>query len=248
MFDYEVKIATGNADIDKALRLRFEVFKLEMGKVISRDFDKQLNVDEYDKFCDHLIVIDKNKNLVVGTYRLLPGSNVDKNLGFYSERFFDIANIKKLKGGMLELGRSCVHKDYRDQLVINLLWTGIANYIKEHKVRYLIGSVRLASVEPKEVSMAFSLIKECYYAPSVFRVKPKPENTFGGLIKDIELTNPDEVLKNLPALVKGYLRLGVRVCGEPAINTDLGSVVLFILLDINRMSPAYKRHFFGSKR
>lgn len=245
MFDYEIKIATDSSDIEKALRLRFEVFKLEMGNALDRDFNRRLDVDEYDKFCEHLIVIDKSNNQVVGTYRLLFSSKADKRIGFYSEKFFNITNIKKLNKEMLELGRSCVHKDYRDHLVINLLWSGIARYIQEHNVKYLFGSVRLATTDPKEVSMAFNLIRKRYYASPRFRVKPWPQNSFKGLDEDIELKNPREILRQLPALVKGYLRLGVKVCGLPAMNPDFGSVVLFILLDLERMAPSYRRHFFG---
>ena len=247
MLDYEVKIANTQSEIEKAMELRFEVFKLEMeGKnQLNRSFKKELDADEYDQYCQHLIVIDKNKDLVVGTYRLCLSTEINKTLGFYSEKIFDIANIKKINDKMLELGRSCVHKDYRDQLVISLLWSGIAKYISDHKIRFLFGSVRLANTDPKEVSKTFSLIKEKYYAPDKFRVKPWPQNAFRGLEKNIKLKDPHQILKNLPPLVKGYLRLGVKVCGEPAINPQLGSVVLCILLDIEKMTPSYKRHFFG---
>ena len=245
MFDYEVKLATSLDDIEKALKLRFEIFKLELGKGLTRNFEKQLDVDDYDGFCDHLIVIDRSKDKVVGTYRLCMSSKVDKNIGFYSEKFFDIANIKKIDGKMLELGRSCVHRDYRDQLVINLLWSGIAKYIREHEVRYLFGSVRLNDNDPQEVSKIFSLIKQKYYALKKYRVEPWVNNRFPGLDKNIKLRDQSEILRKLPPLVKGYLRLGVRVCGEPAVNPEMGSVLLCILLDLEKMAPAYRRHFFG---
>jgi putative hemolysin len=119
MFDYEVKIASTEVEIKKALKLRYEVFNLEIGKDPTRDFNPALDIDAYDHNCDHLIVIDKDKDKVVGTYRLCLGKNVNKDLGFYSERTFDISNIKKINGNTMELGRACVHEDYRDQLVIN---------------------------------------------------------------------------------------------------------------------------------
>jgi putative hemolysin len=203
-------------------------------------------VDIYDKFCEHLIVIDRTINKVVGTYRLCLSSRVDKDIGFYSEKFFDIRNIKRLaeKYVILELGRSCIHRDYRCRPVINLLWNGIAEYIKDNNVSYLFGAARLLNSEPKEVSSIFEFIKKRYYADSEFRVYPKARNKFHGLRQDAEIKNPKEILRKLPPLVRGYLNVGVLVCGLPAVNPDFGSVVIFILLDIEKMPPAYRFHFF----
>ena len=246
MFDYEVKIAKDQGEITKALQLRYEVFNLEMGKYPHRGFNQSLDTDAYDQSCDHLIVIDKDKDTVVGTYRLSLSRKINKDLGFYSEKLFEISRIKKINGNIMELGRSCVHKDYRDQLVINLLWSGIAKYIKDNNIRYLFGSVRLNTTDPQEVSKTFKWIKQRYYAPLKYRVYPLPNYRFRGLDKSIALVDSKEILKGLPPLVKGYLRLGVKICGEPAVNPDFGSIVLFILLDIEKMSAAYKRHYFGT--
>jgi putative hemolysin len=216
-----------------------------MGGHLDQGGLQQLDEDKYDKFCDHLIVIDKAGNKIVGTYRLLLGQKANK-IGFYSERFFNIENIKKLAGDkeMLELGRSCIHRDYRDRLVINLLWNGISKYIKEQNVRFAFGSVRLGSAEPLEVSRMFKLIKEKFYAPEEYRVLPKRKNIVKGLNMNIKISDPRSIWRTLPALVKGYLRTGVVVCGPPAVNPDFGSVVVFVLLDVDKMSPSYKRHFF----
>jgi len=159
MFDYEIKIAKSEEEKEAAFKLRFEVFKRELGNNTDTIFDEGVETDIDDKFCDHLIVVDKTKNLVVGTYRLLLGSKIDPRIDFYSEKIFNIAKIKSLGKEKLKLSRSCVHKDYREGLVINLLWNGIAKYIKENNVRYLFGSVRLNSSDPEEVSKVFSLVK-----------------------------------------------------------------------------------------
>lgn len=246
MFDFEVKLAQEKEEIQQALKLRYEVFKLEMSGNAKIQESSELDSDIYDKFCDHLIVIDKTTHKIVGTYRLLLSSKVNKKIGFYSEKIFDIHNIKRLANDYqaLELGRSCIHRDYRSRPVINLLWNGIAKYIKDYNVRYLFGSVRLLTSDPIEVSRIFKFIKKRFYAPLKFRVYPKAKNKFNGLKKNIEIRNPREIFHYLPPLVKGYLRLGVLVCGEPAINLDLSSVVIFILLDVQNMSDAYKQHFF----
>jgi putative hemolysin len=248
MFDFEVKIAEGKKEIKQALRLRYEIFNLELGKGsgLKQKRALELDVDIYDKFCDHLIVIDKIIDKVVGTYRFCLGSKVDKKIGFYSEKFFDIGKIKRLNENyeILELGRSCIHRDYRCRPVINLLWSGIAKYVKDNNVRYLFGATRLLNSEPPEVSKIFKFIKEKYYAGSEFRVYPKAGNKFHGLRQDTEVKNHREILRKLPPLIRGYLNVGVLVCGLPAVNPDFGSVVIFILLDIEKISPSYREHFF----
>lgn len=245
MFDFELKIAQSDTEIEQALRLRYEVFKLELGKAQGERDPSGLEKDVYDTFCDHLIVIDKTKNKVIGNYRLLLGSKIDRKIGFYSERFFDIRNIKKLgqTNEILELGRSCIHRDYRSRPVINLLWSGIAKYIKDYKVRYLFGSVRLLTHEVHKVSQTFQFIKERFYAPPELRVFPKPENKFPGLKKNVQIENRRQIFRSLPPLVKGYLRVGVLICGEPALDFNLDAVLIFVLLDTERIPHSYKEHF-----
>ncbi len=266
MFDFGVKIAQNEDELKQALRLRYEVFIQEMGRPLRQKKIGQLDVDEYDKICKHLIVIDRTNNKVVGTYRLLLGDKlaavrkispgraalsgaVSPGLGFYSEKFFNIENIKKLAGNeqLLELGRSCIHRDYRERLVINLLWSGISKYVKDHNVRFVFGSVTLGTrgvSSPLEVSRVFKLIKKKFYASEDYRVYPKEAFMFKGLNENIKIKDYQDIWRSLPPLVKGYLRAGVVVCGPPAVNPDFDSILLFILLDIKNMSPSYKRHFF----
>lgn len=246
-FAYEIKIAETQEEKKEAFRLRSEVFKKELGNKLDNISYEEIETDIYDGFCDHLIIIDKTKNLLVGTYRLLLASKVDPKIGFYSEKIFNIDKIKRLgqEKEILELSRSCVHRDYREGLVINLLWNAIAKYTKENNVSYLFGSVRLHTSDPQEVNKVFSLIKQKYYNPEEFRVYPLEKCVFEGLDKELKVSNPRKIFFTLPPLVKGYLRLGVKICGLPAWNHDFGSVAVFILLDIENMSNSYKRHFLG---
>lgn len=249
MFDFEVKIAQNESELKQAMRLRYEIFTQHIDTGLRQIGSEQLDTDEYDEFCDHLIVIDKTNNKIIGTYRLLLGSKVNKRIGFYAEKFFNIDNIKKLDidGQMLELGRSCIHHDYRDRLVINLLWSGISKYIKYHNVKLVFGSVTLgtkSTTSASEISRVFKFIKKKFYASREYRVYPKSTNLFKGIDENVKLKTYDDIWRNLPPLVKGYLRAGVVACGPPAINPDFDSILLFILLDIKKISLSYKRHFF----
>jgi putative hemolysin len=163
--DFEVKITRKKTEIEAAQRLRFEVFNLEMHKGLQASYERGLDVDPYDSACEHLIVRDSKHNRIVGTYRLLLGSRTNPRLGFYSEQEFDLRRIKNLKGELLELGRSCVHREYRDRALIEAMWQTIAEYIRRHDVRYLFGCASLTTTDAREVSGAFGLFKQQYYAP-----------------------------------------------------------------------------------
>lgn len=244
MLNFQIKIAQTEEEKKQAYRLRYEIFLKELGDNAQALPPQGIETDIYDAASDHLVVIDNSKNLTVGTYRLLSGSKADPKVGFYAENIFEISNIKNLGKGILELGRSCVHKDYREGLIIDLLWRGIAEYIQENNIRYLFGSVRLFTTDPQEVSEIFSLIKEKYYAPETMMVQPLKESRFEGL-SDLKAPDCKKIFLKLPALVKGYLRLGLKVCGTPAWDRHLKSVVLFIALDVNEITPSYRKHFLG---
>ncbi len=245
MLNFQIKLAQTEEEKKQAYRLRYDIFRRELEDSAHTLPEEGIETDIYDKFCDHLLVINNKENVAVGTYRLLPGTKVDPKIGFYAEKIFEIEKIKNLGKNILELGRSCVHKDYREGLIINLLWNGIAEYIKQNNIGYLFGSVRLYTTDPAEISDIFSFVKEKYYAPETLRVAPLKDSVVKGLTQP--LTSPDykKIFLKLPALVKGYLRLGMKICGAPAWDRHLESVVFFIALDINEMAPSYRKHYLG---
>jgi putative hemolysin len=249
MSDFEITITQDKNEILEAQRLRFEVFNLEMGKGLASSYEKGLDSDEYDSFCDHLIVRDSHSKRVIGTYRLLLGAKAPRRVGFYSEGEFDLEKIKRLKGEVLELGRSCTHKDYRDKALIPLMWEAIARYVKTHRVKYLFGCASLYTTDPFEVSEAFGLLKAKYYAPEEFRVHPLPGKSFSGLDEGARIEDEHALFSHLPNLFKGYLRIGALVCGLPALDAEFGTADFFLLLDINHLGGDYLRRFgpVGSK-
>jgi putative hemolysin len=243
MKDFEIKITREPEDILAAQKLRFEVFNLELKKGLESSYARGLDVDDFDPICDHLIVRERESRRVVGTYRLMLGSTARKNFGFYSEREFDLERIKRLDGELLELGRSCAHKDYRDRALIHLMWQSIAEYVKQHHVRYLFGCASFPTTDPRKVSQAIALMKQKFYAAEAFRVEPLPKLKIEGLDGGAAVGDPDEVFSRLPSLIKGYLRLGSRVCGPPALDLEFGTTDLFLLLDIEKISGEYLKRF-----
>jgi putative hemolysin len=244
MAGFEFKITTDQGEIQEAQRLRFEVFNLEMKKGLQSSYQLGLDIDEYDPLCDHLIVRDLKNHQVVGTYRLLLGSQARKHFGFYSEKEFNLERVKKLEGELLEMGRTCARKEYRDKAMLLHMWDAIADYVKTHQVRYLFGCASLYTTDPREVSESFALLKEKHYAPEELRVQPMPGKAFPDLDEEVELGDDQRSLfLRLPSLIKGYLRVGAVLCGPPALDLEFGSTDFFLLLDVNRMSREYLRRY-----
>jgi L-ornithine Nalpha-acyltransferase len=238
MAEFEVKIASTPSEIEQAQRLRFEVFNVELNKGLKSSFDRGLDVDEFDPYCDHLIVREFCSGDVVGTYRMLRGSQARQNIGFYSEKEFDLSRIKQLDGELMELGRSCARKDFRDRALIPLMWEAITEQVRKHKVRYLFGCGSLYNTAALEVSSIYGLLKKKYFAPDPCRVSPVGECRFKGLI-DIPVTDEQALFQKLPSLIKGYLRIGSLVCGPPALDVEFGTTDFFLLLDFGAVKDDY---------
>lgn len=240
-----VRIAENQLEIEKALRLRYEVFNQEMGEGLPRSAATGKDRDEYDLFCDHLVVVDEQNDCsVVGTYRLLTRTRALENIGFYSAREFDLSNIYSLQDEVAEVGRSCVHPAYRDGSVISLLWTGIADYIQKHKIRILMGCGSLHSTDPAEVNEVYAYLRESgCLVEETLRVFPTEKFVHPGF-RDIPLDGDRKaVLKRLPPLIKGYMRIGAKIGGAPALDAEFGTTDLFIYFDAKGISERYGRRF-----
>lgn len=240
--NFEVKLADCLEEKEEIFRLRYEIFSKELRN--ERGARKEgSESDAYDGICDHLIVLDKEKNKAVGTYRLLAAKKSIPGLGFYSERIFEIGPIKELGPDILELGRACIHRDYRQGVVINMLWKGIAEYIKKNAIQYLFGCGTLYSDDKKELSQFFSMIRKKYYAQEGLRVNPRKGCALEGIDETADNQDPDKVFLRLPPLIKGYLRLGMKICSPPAWDHHLKTPVFFLLFDVNKANPVYKKHY-----
>jgi putative hemolysin len=230
-----LSMASTPEELREVQRLRYKVFIETMGlsSLVSED---GLDSDEFDEHCDHLIVRDANTLKVVGTYRLLSASRARKIGRVYSEGEFDLGRLNNLRGRMVEAGRACIHPDYRGGSVIMLLWSGLADYMRRENCDYLAGcaSISLADGGHNAVAVFQSLIGQ-HLAPSEYRVTPHLPFPFSKL----EAAQKPQV----PPLLKGYLRSGAWICGEPAWDPDFESADLFLLLPLANLDGRYARHY-----
>jgi putative hemolysin len=246
---YEVKFATTFAEIDAAMRLRFEVFNLELNEGLRSSYEKGYDSDAYDAWCDHLIVKDRSLNKVVGAYRLLRQSNARRGLGFYSENEFDLGNLRNLPGESLELGRSCVARDHRSFSVINLLWVAITQYAIENRIRRLFGCCSLHCATVEEAQPIYDYLRARHFSPEPLRVYPHEayriavRDGTGEMIEKPENNDEQKVWRRLPPLLKGYLRAGAVICGAPAFDPEFGTADVFALLDMEKFTAPYKQRY-----
>lgn len=240
---YTVSVARSSREIEEAQRLRYQVFFEEMGATASNG-QNELDIDEYDGDCEHLIVRDQESLHVVGCYRIMRPEIAARRGAFYSDSEFDLNRLNHLRGRIAEVGRACIHPDFRSGSVIMLLWSGLAKVVMESGYEYAIGcaSVSLADGHANAVAVYRETAAKCL-APPEYRVFPKNPYPLREL-RAIESITPPRV----PALLKGYMRLGAWIGGEPAWDPDFNTADLFVLLPVARINGSYARHFMGGEQ
>lgn len=241
--DLEVRPATTFAEIDSAMRLRYEVFNLELNEGLEASYEKGFDSDPYDAWCDHLIVRDIAEDRVVGTYRLLKRSQADRNIGFCSENEFDLSNLRKVSGEMIELGRSCIAESHRSFATINLLWAAIVRYAQLNDAAWLFGCGSLHCSAVDDVQPIYTYLRERYLAPELLRVEPLAACRMDISDDHVLDEDPRQVLRRLPPIMKGYLRAGAMIGGAPALDAEFGTADLLVLLEVDRMTARYKQHY-----
>jgi putative hemolysin len=230
---YTLLVATDGGQVEAAQRLRYRVFAEELGATLHSEGE---DVDEFDAYCDHLIIREEPSGAVVGTYRMLPPDKAARAGKFYSEGEFDLAGLAQLRGALVETGRSCVHPDHRSGAVINLMWAGIARYMHLHGYRWLGGCASVPLADGGETAAGvWDLAQRKHLAPPAWRVRPRTPWP----------VQAPTAKPNVPPLLKGYLRLGAWICGAPALDTDFGVADFYVLLSLDRIDPRYLRHFLG---
>lgn len=238
---YSLLVARDGADVRAAQRLRYRVFAEEMGARLHTS-EPGLDIDYFDDYCDHLVVRKDDTGEVVGTYRMLPPSRATEAGNLYADLEFDISALDALRPSLVETGRSCVHPDHRGGAVIGLVWAGIARYMMLTGHRYLIGCASVPLDDGGALASAvWDTVRTRHYAPEECRVTPlRPWDGVDSPFENTGLPRPA-----VPPLLRGYLRLGAKVCGPPALDVDFGVADFPVLLDIQQVDARYLRFFLG---
>jgi len=233
---FSISIATNKKSIDSCLRLRHEVFNTETDKTF-HGFENKFRENRFDKISKHIMVIEKSTNRVVATTRLLSSLDITYTGFFCLETEFDISNLHDLPGNIMEVGRICVHKDFRKGVVLGKLLQGIANIVTKTKIDYLIGCacIQIKNDDRHNIKSLMQYLRRHYFSNQEMRVHP-----LASLATDSNINNSNV---NLPTLLKGYIRQGAVVCGEPYWNARTGVADVFVLLEIKKMNRRYSKYF-----
>ncbi len=235
-----VSYARSTDEVKEAQRLRYQVFAGEMGARLSAG-NAGLDRDIYDPFCEHLLVRDGDTGEVVGTYRILPPDRAKKIGGLYSANEFDLTRLLHLSPGMVEVGRSCVHPDYRKGAAISLLWSGLAKYMLGHGYEYLMGCASVSMADGGHAAASlYNNLRVDNMSPIEWRVFPRCPLPLDKLVSESTVSAP------LPPLLKGYLQAGAYICGDPAWDPDFNTADFLVLLPMSKVNGRYARHFLGA--
>jgi len=229
-----LSLARNPAEIAEAQRLRYKVFAEEMGAQLSGT--DGLDVDGFDEFCDHLLVRESGTHQVIGTYRILSPQQANEAGGYYSAGEFDLSRISHLFDRTVEVGRACVHQNHRNGGTISMLWAGLAKYMQMHHYEYMIGC---ASVPMRDGGHAaaslFHKLKDEHMSPAEYHVFPHARLPIEALRNDLQVA--------CPPLIKGYLRLGAQICGEPAWDSYFNTADMLVMLSLSKINHRYATHF-----
>jgi L-ornithine Nalpha-acyltransferase len=255
--DLCVRLTRSSREIEIAQALRYRVFYEELHAIAdSMASELSIDADRFDTFCDHLIVVRQTPHIgderfrvadgeMVGTYRLLRQSVAKENGGFYTQGEFDLAPLLKAKPDLnfLELGRSCVLKPFRTKPVVELLWQGIWNYVRLHKLDVMMGCASLEGSDPKMHAATLDFLARNCAAPAEWNVRALPERYVEMRGPVTQVIDAKAALKVLPPLVKGYLRLGCYIGEGAVVDTQFNTTDILIILPVSNISPRYFTHF-----
>lgn len=239
-----VRVSSKPHLIEQAQKLRYDIFFGEMGGVPtnSQVLAEKRDFDDYDAVCDHLIVQDEDKGgKVVGTYRLLRREPMRKIGKFYTEKEFNIDGIKAMEGEVVELGRSCVHTDYRSRAAMQLLFHGIGAYVAHYDIKLLFGCASFNGVDPQANIMGLSYLHHAHLTPAPLTPKSNHDYVFKPLPS--EQVDHKQALRELPALVKGYLRMNGSFGHGVYIDNECHCVDVAVVVQTKLLKETYGKRY-----
>jgi putative hemolysin len=234
---FQITWAINSGEIKEAQRLRYKVFAEEMGANLAASYEG-LDVDEFDAYCDHLLIRDQETLKVVGTYRVLPPHKAQEIGRLYSDSEFDLTRLNHLRPKMVELGRSCVHADYRSGAVIMALWSGLAQYMQKHEYEIMLGCASIPMGDGGHFAASL------YNSLSNDQMAPVENHAFPKLPLPLDKLNGG-LQVDLPPLIKGYLKIGAKICSAPAWDPDFNTADLLTMMRLSDINPRYAKHFLG---
>jgi putative hemolysin len=239
---YHVKVAQDEADIRKAQQLRYEVFVKELGSDgVMVDHENRLELDQFDPFFDHLLLLDaRNNDDVVGVYRVLRDDQAEKMGRYYSEDEYDLTALKCSGRKLMELGRSCLAAEHRGGPAMFYLWNALAHYVYEHEIEIMFGVASFHGTDPKEIEASLSYLHHHHLAPENLRTKAQPAQYQNMNLCAVNDVDRRAAMKQIPSLIKAYLRLGGFVGDGAFIDHEFNTIDVCLIMDTEQLNEKQK--------
>ncbi len=244
--DFEVKLAETPSELRAAQALRYEVFVRELGGGGDLvDHDQGLERDRFDPYFDHLLVSHVPTGTVAGVYRLLRSDQARRAGQFYSEDEYDLSPLRASGRPLLELGRSCLNREFRGGMAMYHLWNGLARYVRDHGIEILFGAASFHGTDVAALAQPLSMLHQAHLAPPELRVRAQPAH-----FQPMDLVPPAQLdrvaaMRRIPALIKAYLRLGGFVGDGAYVDRAFNTTDVCLVLDIDRMNDRQRRLYSG---
>lgn len=238
---YAVRLAKTDSELYKAQSLRYLVFNVELGEGMDCSHEHQRDADEYDPQCDHLLVIDRKTERVIGTYRMQDYQQARKHKGFYTASEFELSELSDhILNKSVEVGRACIHKDHRNGRVLYLLWRGIAEYIKIKSARYLFGCCSINSIDPRQGWIVMDFLKHNNHLSAEYGLSSHPDFDCPEAERDPDAWREAQ----LPQLFRLYLSMGARVLSKPALDNKFKTIDYLVIVDVTKLDEQTRALFF----
>ncbi len=237
--NYRLETASTMKDLLEVFELRHQIFLEDVGA--AKEGDDGFDVDEFDSICDHIIIRSKEDDRIVGTYRVISSLYSDE---FYSQTEFDLDAFLNTPGHKLELGRACIHHGHRNGAVIDLLWRGIAEYIKLTGSKYLFGCSSIKIQDPAESKSILNYFHNDGHGCDDFKIRPIGKFDMNMDAISESLLDDAEVKSLVPPLLRSYFSAGSKVYGQPALDKEFKCVDFLTILNTDELTSGYKRRYF----
>ncbi len=237
---YSVKLAQNEAEIIAAQHLRYQVFVIEFGAKAAGIDTAQLEADRFDTFFDHILLIENATQQVVGVYRILTRAAAVGQCGFYGSDEYDLSVFETHSRPSAELGRSCIAPEHRGGVALHLLWAGVADYVAMHNLEILFGLASFRGVDPRIYDHALSHLHYNYAAPTDLRAQAMPDGALGMDILPQDQVDRLTAMRQMPGLVKSYLRLGGRVGLNAFVDREFNCIDVCMVMDTAQLSAKHQ--------
>ncbi|MCL2438881.1 MAG: GNAT family N-acetyltransferase [Alphaproteobacteria bacterium] len=250
--DFEVRLAKDESERRRVRQLRYDVYIRENDGIPTPEMAAlKEEFDSFDEHAKYMVVLHKDE--IIGCYRIIDREIAAKT-GFYTETEYDISKIKAVKGNIAEMSRALVREDYRDTFAMQMLWLGLGDYIRREKVIVLFGLGSFGGIDPNAHADQISYLYHKFLSPENLRATVRADLMDPSVDKALtkmdmlpmDKIDEEEVKKNLPALIKGYLRVNATFGDGVFIDVPCNLSDIFLIVESSKISPAYQKRFGGA--